>query len=550
VSKTASALLVALLAVAVYLPSVFAGTFLQYDDDHYVMHSAAVHHFEIKRAFNPWASRADLGEEYLPVRDLTYMIDARIWGLDSPNSSKGFRFTSLIIYAVACALAYLVLVEITGKPPLAFLAAALFAVHPVHAESVAWIASRKDVLSGALGFGALLAHARRHLLLGLVLGAAAILSKSTLVCLPFLIPFVEKRVSWRVLPYFGVAGVLAMNAVNVGTRTGIAHAMPQGGLATVFAWDAPILVRYVAESFVPLGLRVSYYTTFAPYTLPSTTLALGTTLALIVIAGALLLRPETRTGALWFALALAPVLNLKPGVQWIADRYLFLPLLGACLVIARVLQRLVGWNRRSGVALAGLLLLIFASLGVERGLDFATDERLFSSNVAVEPGNGIAHHQLARGRLALAENTIDLNKRSELAGKAVTEEDAALKIFMERQDVSPILVIEVRHSLARALELAGNPLEAADTERQTCIILLKLGDPDARQKAEVLGARLHPFQRLPNEADIVIEAARCFAFAHRDDLAKLALEKARHDAPDLAERAIQEDAELERVSRQ
>ncbi len=547
VSKTASTLLVALLAFAVYFPSVLAGTFLQYDDDHYVVHSPAVRDFEIGRAFNPWASRADLGEEYLPVRDLTYMIDAKLWGVDSP---MGFRFTSLIIYSVACALAYLVLVEMTGKPALAFLAAAFFAVHPVHAESVSWIASRKDVLSGALGFGALLAHARGRLLLGLTLAAAAILSKSTLVCLPLLIPLVEKRLSWRAPLYLAVAGLLALNAVSVGSRTGIAHDMPPGGLATVLSWDAPILVRYVAESFVPVGLRVSYYTTFAPYTLPSNTLVLGTGLALVVMAGVLLSVRATRTGALWFALALAPVLNLKPGVQWIADRYLFLPLLGACLVIARVLLRIAGWNRGVGFALGGLLLLAFATLGIERGLDFTTDERLFSSNLAVEPGNGIAHHQLARGRLASAEDSIDLNHRAEIATKAVREERAALEIFMARKDVSPFLVIEVRHSLARALELAGSSLEAADTERQTCIILLGLGDPDARRKAEVLGERIHPFQRPPEEAAIVLVAARCFAFAHSDKFAKLALERARHDAPELVEQALLEDAELERVARQ
>ena len=395
-----AALLIAILALVVYLPSVVVGEFLHYDDDHYVLYSPAVKNFEVARAFDPRANRHDLGAEYLPVRDLTYMLDAKLFGAHSP---RAFRATSLAWYALSCALAFLLLAEVTKNPAASFLAAAFFAVHPVHAESVAWIASRKDVVSGALGLAALLLHARSkhggHLALAVLLGAAAMLSKSTLLCLPLLVPLVERRLSWRVIPHVLVAALVAWNAVQVGRNTGIAHDLPPGGYASILLTDAPIVVRYLAVSFVPRGLRVCYA---APFHMTLEPIVLASFAVLAVFGLAAAARRELRLPALWFALALTPVLNLQPGSQWIAERYLFLPLLGPCLVLARVLLRVSSRSPRLGVALASVALAALATLGVARGLDLATDERLFRDNLRWTPDDPVVHHQLARGLLARA----------------------------------------------------------------------------------------------------------------------------------------------------
>lgn len=544
------ALLVASLAVAVYLPSVFVGGFLHHDDDHYVTGSAAVKNFEVGRAFDPSASRTDLGEEFLPVRDLTYMIDARVFGVDSP---RAFRATNLAWYAAACALAYLLLLEVTKNAAVSFLAAALFAVHPVHAESVAWIASRKDVVSGALGFAALLAHARGHLVLALPLALAAMLSKSTLLCLPLLVPLVERRLSWRVLPHAALAALVASVAVYVGKRTGIAHALPPGGYVSIFLTDAPIVVRYLAESFVPVGLRVCYEPPFHTSAEPIVLASLGV-LAATGLAAAL--RPELRLGAAWFALALAPVLNVQPGSQWIADRYVFVPLLGVTLVLARAIVRIAARAPRVSVVLATGLLLALAALGMSRGLDFTSDERLFRDNLRWTPDDPIVHHQLAMGLRARAERARadgHVASVAPLAHAAELEELEAIRLApLQRFALPDSWHVEVRVALAHCLALQEKFLEETRLTLDLLRFLDSKGDRRARKSAEAVATnalRNAKDETNPRDVLLMLEAAKGFAFARQPALAKAAALRVNRTAPALVERAVLDDPDLERALR-
>ncbi len=546
-------LLVAILATAVFLPSVVTGGFLEYDDDHYLLHSRAVADQHVRRALDPLADRSDLGSEYLPVRDLLYMGEARVFGLESP---RAFRGVSLALYAAACALAYALLAEVTKNEALAFLAAALFAVHPAHAESVAWIASQKDVLSGVLGLAALLLHARGWWPAGVVLAVLACLSKSTLLCLPLLVPIVERRISWRVVPYIVVALVVSRVAVSVGLREGIAHAQPPGGLATTLMTDAPIFVRYIAASFAPFDLRVSYHGTFSELrTVPDATVARSALVLLVAASGFASVRVrEVRLGALAFLLALLPVANLQPGAQWIADRYLFLPVLGTSVIVARLLLRIASRSAPLSIALASLLLASSGWLALGHGLDFSNDVRLFRQALAWEPANPIAHHQLGRGLLAKAERTEDKGTRGAIARAAAAEEQEAVRLLVQPGVLDAGPVIEARHSLARALELAGQTTLAVSEERQTLIIeavrahLEGKDDADIRARAAKLG-RVAYVQAKNNapDAPLLVEAARCLAFGRDDDLARHAATEAYAFDSELVEKAIREDAELERI---
>ena len=96
-----------------------------------------------------------LGAEYLPIRDLSYLLDVKLYGLDHSHSAMGFRLTNLILYLAVVVAVYAFLLAALRQPNLAFLATAFFAVHPLHSESVAWIASRKDLLAGLFFFLAL-----------------------------------------------------------------------------------------------------------------------------------------------------------------------------------------------------------------------------------------------------------------------------------------------------------------------------------------------------------------------------------------------------------
>jgi hypothetical protein len=317
--------------------------------------------------------------------------------------------------------------------------------------------------------------------------------------------------------------------------------------------DAPIFVRYVAESLVPIGCRVSY-ATFPLHATPDA-LVLGTAgaLAAIALLLALVRVKEVRWGALWFALALAPVANLKPGAQWIADRYLFVPSLGACLVLARAVTRIGSRAPRFSVALASLLLASFAFLGLKHGLEFANDERLFRADLAWEPGNPIAHHQLGRGLLAKAEKLALEHKEdvaAEVAKAAAAEEREALRI-LGLPGVLEGPAVEARLSLARDLELQGDYVAAVREERLTLALLCLHQDErtqdELRRKAAHLGAQALKLTRDERDVALMIEAAHCFALAREDGLARAAIDRANRTDPDLVDQAIQQDPELERA---
>jgi hypothetical protein len=597
-----AAALVALLALLVYAPSAWTGELLGYDDDHYVFHSAPIAHGDIGTILSPTESRTELGNEYLPVRDLTYVIDAKLWGVsdlydqkvfrEDPrwlSASRGFRATNLFFYALACALAYRFLLELTKDPVLAFLAAALFAVHPIHAESAAWISSRKDLVSGALGFASLTLHLRAHegqprllpYAFALVLGLLAMLAKSTLTCLPLLIVLCElaapalRRERARIVgafppgprrplgeillsavPYLVFALAVGLNAASVGKRNGILVSLPLGGLATVLATDGPILVRYIAASFVPTGLRVSYHGSLQLLTF-SSELAVGTWAALIFMASWIV--PAARRGpkllafaAVWFVLGLAPVLNVIPVVQWIGERFLFLPVLGPCLVLAWALIRLRHLPRFVAPLAAAILLGTFGSLAVLRGLDFANGERLFRSNLALEPRNPIARHELGRSLLFQAEAAArrgDLARCQKLAWLGATEEETAIEIFKQPGSLPTGKILEASHSLARCFELAGDLAKAVSIERMTLRVELDEGRPVdyVRDAAFRLGQRAIAGTRDERDAPLMLEAARCFAFAHKPGLTRAAFERAKQDVPALAQEALEEDDDLRRA---
>jgi len=359
------------------------------------------------------------------------------------------------------------------------------------------------------------------------------------------------------VPYLVFALAVGLNAMYVGDRNGILVPSPPGGLPTVIATDGPILARYVAASFLPTGLRVSYHGTLTQLLVLTEPRVLETWGALLAIAvGAFLAgwrRPKLLAfAAVWFVLGLAPVLNVIPVVQWVGERYLFLPVLGPCLVLAWAVIRLRHAPRFVAPAAAALLLAAFGTLAVLRGLDFANGERLFRSNVALEPRNPIAHHELGRSLLFQAEaagRRDDAARCQKLAFLAGTEEETAIELFHRPGSLPTGKTLEAMHSLAKCYQLAGDMRKAVSVELVTLRVELDEGRPidDVRYAAFQLGQRAVSQTRDERDAPLMLEAARCFAFAHKPTLAQQAFRRAERDVPGLAQRALQEDDDLRRA---
>ncbi len=424
----------ALLTLFVFLPAAGNG-FVHYDDPLYVTGNDQVRRGLTGEGFL-WAWRAAVAGNWHPLTMLSHMADAEIWGLDA----GGHHLTSLLLHAANVVFVFLVLRRMTGAPWRSAAVAALFAVHPLRVESVAWVAERKDVLSGfffLLALAAWVAYTRRpaagRYLLALLAFAAGLLAKPMLVTLPFVLVLLDvwplgrlplaappggerRRVVRRLLaekaPFFVLA--LAASAVTLFTQQ-----VAMAPLATVPLGRrvGNALVSYAAylrKTFWPMDLAVIYP---LPAAVPLVKAALAAAL-LALVTGLVLVRlrrsPWLAVGWLWFVGMLVPVIGLvQVGRQALADRYTYLPSIGLAVALvwggAEVARALLPAGRARRVLLAGALALAVAvlSLAARRQVAVWKDtSTLFAHAMAVTPGNYYAAYKVG----------VELSRRGDRAG--------------------------------------------------------------------------------------------------------------------------------------
>jgi protein O-mannosyl-transferase len=343
-----------LLLLTATVLALFGNTLLNgfvYDDTVLTVGNRVYTEFMLERMFFSPGN----GLEYLPLRDLTYAIDFAVWG----ERAFGFHLTNLLIYLANVFAVYYLTVQLCllrgakeevegwGVAATAFVAALLFAVHPIHSEAVAWVTGRNVLLSGLfffLGSAFYVAYLRRDrgVISGYYLGAficyfCALLSKATSITLPLVfLLFVafdrrEKRVTrlLQLLPFFALALVFFVLFREVATATNvISHGFTSLGSSSILVKAVTALkipVFYLWKLVVPVGLSPEYDVEFASSLMePGTLLALGALVALT--AAAVFLRkkyPELLLGFGWFMLTLLPVLNFFATNPVVADRYAY-----------------------------------------------------------------------------------------------------------------------------------------------------------------------------------------------------------------------------------
>lgn len=270
-------------------------------------------------------TRLTLGTELLPVRDSSVLLDFALWGDDL----RGHHAQNLAWYALAVLLLHGLLRRLLGDPDRALAGALIWATMPVHAESLAWLSSRKDVLSAALLFLALGAGLR-----GGVAAApwtlAAMWAKSTAVVAPLwlLRAGAPRRTVAATLVVAGAATLLASHVGRVLGLFAPRHA------TTPLEWlgfQGHMTARYLQALLWPPSLSPRYPA-------PGLDLSWGHLpwLALVALA---FRRGPVGLGAAWTLLALLPVCQLLPLQNLVADRYLLLPTVGLCLALAAALPR-------------------------------------------------------------------------------------------------------------------------------------------------------------------------------------------------------------------
>jgi len=432
-----AAIVAVLVVLLAYGPSL-QSPFFPVDDPRYVVDNAVLQEVPLGQWWRFFTTRTN-PVEYLPLRDLSYRVDLALFGL----RPAGFRAHNLALYALTCGAVWWFVLSLLGLLRgraqsedrwIAAVTVALFAAHPAHVESVAWISGRKDVLSGVFAAFSLVAFTRawasprpsRSRLLGCyLLFACAILSKSTVVTVPVVAwligfaaqewrdrpwPAVRRATAWTA-PLFLLSAVSVFLQVWVSTTFGEASADAVG--SRTFADRVLLAVRILGSlahiGLFPVRLRL-IYDVEAPG--PALTVAsiLGLSSAVLTLAGVWACVRHRSAAGLGIAMAgilLVPFLQLIPFYTWsyASERFLFLPVIGLGLAAAVGLSRLPG--RWGSAAAAALVLLGAAGTGL-RATQWRDERALFADTLRFAPNHqsaawlGIRMLLLPEGRFAEA----------------------------------------------------------------------------------------------------------------------------------------------------
>ena len=432
--------------LAVYLP-MRSHEFITFDDPAYITKNKRVRAGWTIEGFT-WAFTTTHHRHWHPLTWLSHMTDVQLFGLDA----GWHHLTSVWFHLANTLLLFLVLHRMTGALWRSGFVAALFALHPLHVETVAWVADRKDVLCTLFWLLAMWAYGRYaerpgFLRYGLVFFffVFGLMSKAMILTLPFILLLMDFWPLNRFEPGKSngerepqdhptqPAGYQTASAVRlVGEKVVLFISLGLGIVVTVVAvhkgGDIPVsnlwtetkyistalvsYVRYIGKMLWPHAMALPYPHPRTPPLLQT----LGAGVGLLAISILVLLgrreRPYLLTGWLWYLVTLLPVIGLlKGGPHYFADRYTYVPLVGLFIIIAWGLPDLLaGWRHRRVVTTIGGAIVI-SSLMILSWLQlrhWKNSESLYTHAIKVTDNNEVAHNNLGNvlkreGKLEEAE---------------------------------------------------------------------------------------------------------------------------------------------------
>jgi tetratricopeptide (TPR) repeat protein len=457
-----------LLAAAVFM--VFGQTlhheFVNLDDEDYVYQNP-----EVVRGLTvqgiTWAFTHGYASNWHPLTWISHMLDCQLYGLNP----GGHHLTSVLLHAATTALLFLVLRRMTGALWPSAVVAAVFAIHPLRAESVAWVSERKDVLSGLFFMLTLAAYVRyarnpfslgRYLLVALCL-ALGLMSKPMLVTLPFVLLLLDywplgrmpRTASGAVLRALRPLIVEKIPLLALSAASCVVTVLVQGeAVATIQRVPVPIRIGNSAVSYIAyLGQMVFPMGLAAFYPLAVNNLVIwkaGVALVLLagISAGVVWLRrsrPYLLVGWLWYVGMLVPVIGLlQVGDQARADRYTYLPQIGVYLLVVWAVWEMVSSRRYGrllfGVASVSAIAGLMACATIQTSY-WRNSESLWIHALSCTSRNYAAHNNLGG---ALFEQ-----------GRSVE----AIEHYQKCLEIRPDFA-EARFNLAHALAAQGRSAEA------------------------------------------------------------------------------------------
>lgn len=410
------------LAVAAIYGQMWRHEFLVFDDGEYIYRNPHVSS-GLSAANFVWALTAYHSNNWHPVTWLSHMIDCQLFGLHA----GAHHLMNALLHALNSCIVFLLLRRMTGALWKSALVAAAFAVHPMHVESVAWAAERKDVLStcfALLTVWAYVSYARRpgaaRYVAFAVLFVLGIMAKPMLVTLPFVLLLLDywplrrfgqpdgvsagavraalPRLLVEKAPLLVVAVASCVLTIQAQTAGGVVRTLDEISLPMRVANALVSYVMYVVKLIAPVRQAFTY-----PY--PKQLPVLGALVATVVLAAITALvvhhrraRPAALVGWLWFLGTLVPVIGVvQVGMQAMADRYAYFPSIGLFMLVAWGLDDLsLRWPRRETVVglVSGIALVVFGCEAWVQTRYWKDSITFFTRDVSIVKDDPLAYRHL------------------------------------------------------------------------------------------------------------------------------------------------------------
>jgi len=517
--------------------------FILFDDDDYVTENAHVQKGMSGESI-AWAFTSTDAANWHPLTWLSHMLDVQLFGLDAGKH----HLTSLLLHAVNALLLFLLLFRMTGALWRSAFVAALFALHPLHVESVAWIAERKDVLSTLfwlLTLGVWLGYAKSRksapYALALVLFALGLMAKPMLVTLPFTLLLLDywplRRLTlplrWRSgalqmlllekAPFFLLSAASCVITFMAQRNQGAVETLDNLGFGGRLANAALAYIGYLGKTIWPASLAVFYphphIGLFTWAVFASALLLAGATFLAIRFAKR---APYLPFGWFWYLGTLMPVIGfVQVGEQAMADRYTYVPLIGVFIALAWGLAGLADQFPRARIVAPGIAAVSLAALfpitRVQTGFWVGT-EALFGHALSVTSNNWKIHTNLGvalgkanrlpeaiehcRQAVRIKPDSIQALNNLGMALEMANRFPEAIENLSQAVRLNPDFA-EAQYNLGIALADTGRLEGAVEHYRQALRI-----KPDSIQTMNNLGLALGKMNRLSEATDCFRNAVR------------------------------------------
>jgi hypothetical protein len=401
--------------------------FVNYDDNQYITENQHVQAGLTWKGI-AWAFTTTHASNWHPLTWMSHMLDCQLFGL----KSAGHHFTSVLFHVANTLLLFLILNRMTGALWRSAFVAALFALHPLHVESVAWVSERKDVLSTffwMLTMWAYIRYAERRGLktyfLVLLFFALGLMSKPMLVTLPFVLllmdywPLGRLRLHslstpkqsnlriretplfplvWEKVPLFALTAVSSV--VTFYAQLGPIASLDKLPIDVRVTNALVSYVSYMGKMIWPQRLAVFYPHAGMPpmwQVILACLLLVGITVFAIRTARR---SPYLPTGWLWYLGTLVPVIGIvQVGAQSMADRYTYIPLIGLFIIVSWGTADLVKrWRyQRHILSISGGVVLLALAIGTwSQARHWQNSVTLFTNALDVTSNNYLAHYNLGK----------------------------------------------------------------------------------------------------------------------------------------------------------